>query len=187
MEDITFMALQPYPLNCHRQLQLTTECVLQRTAVPHHSPEREKTKPTCQQEKEETYCNHHNPNSARFIWLFSNLDVSKMHLVYLKYPIFPDFSFPLYLILDSICRDKPAFVGCLYTTPSLYCLSEMGWKSPMLQLVRLQPGSLGLVCGKGKSGNEERTASSTEESVWGSLFLTVQPILPGILFIIDTA
>ena len=68
-------------------------------------------------------------------------------------PIFLDFPFPLYLSLYSISRDKPAFVGWLYTTPSLYCLSEMGWKSPMSQLGRLQPGSLALVCGKGKSGN----------------------------------
>lgn len=36
LEDVTFTGLQPYPLNCHSQLQLTTKHALQGTAVPHH-------------------------------------------------------------------------------------------------------------------------------------------------------
>lgn len=73
-QDVMFTALQPYPLNRHRQLQLTTERALQGTAVTHHCPER-KQKPTCQQGKEETYCSQHNPNSGHVIWHMSNSDI----------------------------------------------------------------------------------------------------------------
>lgn len=47
-----------------------------------------------------------------------------------------------------------------HTPPSLYCLSEMGWKSPLSWPGRPRPGSLGWRCGKGKSRN---TCSATEQ------------------------
>lgn len=51
LEDVMFTALQHYPLNHHRELQLTTENALQATVVPHHTPKRKQQNPLTNKEK----------------------------------------------------------------------------------------------------------------------------------------